>query len=87
MWVRTPMIKMLTDNESHFRQPIMTVQTVSDAICEQILTQNSGQVILPANQNVASLVRGLPSWLQEGIRSVVSGSLRKLRDVQQKEGL
>lgn len=87
MWVRTPMIKLLTDHESHFRQPIMTVQTVSDAICKQILTQNSGQVILPASQTAASLVRAMPTWMQEGIRTIASGSLRRLRDVQRKEGL
>ncbi|KAJ6130969.1 hypothetical protein N7523_001429 [Penicillium sp. IBT 18751x] len=82
MWVRTPMIKLLTDHESHFRQPIMTVQTVSDAICKQILTQNSGQVILPKSQTAASFVRAMPTWMQEGIRTVASGSLRRLRDVQ-----
>lgn len=87
MWVRTPMIKLLTDHEAHFHQPIMTVQTVSDAICKQILTQNSGQVILPKSQSVASLVRAMPMWMQEGVRTFASGSLRRLRDVQQREGL
>lgn len=87
MWVRTPMIKMLTDHESHFRQPIMTVEFVADAIAKQILSQNSGQVILPKSQSVASLVRAMPTWMQEGVRSIASGSLRRLREVQQKEGL
>lgn len=87
MWVRTPMIKLLTDHESHFRQPIMTVQTVSDAICKQILTQNSGQVILPKSQAAASLVRAMPVWMQEGIRGIASASLRNLREVQKREGL
>lgn len=82
MWVRTPMIKMLTDHESHFRQPIMTVQVVSDAICKQILTQTSGQIILPASQSAASIVRAMPTWMQEGIRTIASGSLRRLRNVQ-----
>lgn len=86
LWVRTPMIKVLTDHEKHFRQPIMTVQVVSDAICKQILSQNSGQVILPASQSGASLVRAMPTWMQEGIRSFASGSLRTMRDVQQREG-
>ncbi|KAJ5086260.1 hypothetical protein NUU61_007567 [Penicillium alfredii] len=85
MWVRTPMIKMLTDHEKHFRQPIMTVQVVSDAICKQVLTQNSGQIILPASQSVASTIRGMPAWMQEGIRAVVSQSFRKLRHAQQQE--
>ncbi|KAJ5160754.1 Dehydrogenase RED2 [Penicillium canariense] len=87
LWVRTPMIKLLTDHEAHFRQPIMTVEFVANAISKQILSQNSGQVILPASQSVASLVRAMPTWMQEGVRSFASGSLRRLRDVQQKEGL
>ncbi|OQE26630.1 hypothetical protein PENSTE_c005G03825 [Penicillium steckii] len=82
MWVRTPMIKMLTDHESHFRQPIMTVQTVSDAICKQILTQTSGQIILPSSQSAASIVRAMPTWMQEGVRTFASGSLRRMRNVQ-----
>lgn len=76
------MIKMLTDYESHFRQPIMTVQTVADAICKQVLTQNSGQVILPTYQSNASLFRAMPTWMQEGVRTIASGSFRKLREVQ-----
>lgn len=76
------MIKMLTDHESHFRQPIMTVQTVADAICKQVLTQNSGQVILPSHHSNASLVRALPTWMQEGVRTTASSSFRRLREVQ-----
>lgn len=77
------MIKMLTDYEQHFRQPIMTIQVVSDAICKQILTQTSGQVILPASQTGASMLRGMPVWLQEGIRSFASGGLKRMRVAQQ----
>ena len=85
MWVRTPMIQVLTDNEAHFHQPIMTPQVVSDAICKQILTQMSGQVILPAGQSGASLVRAMPTWMQEGVRTFASGALKKLRIARQKE--
>jgi short-subunit dehydrogenase len=85
MWVRTPMIKMLTDHESHFRQPIMTPQVVSAAICKQILTQSSGQIILPASQSVASMVRAMPSWMQEGVRAFASGALKRMRLAQAAE--
>ena len=79
------MIKILTDNEAHFNQAIMTVQTVSDAICKQILTQNSGQVILPASKSVARLVRAMPVWLQETVRSIESGKMCKMREAQKRE--
>lgn len=76
------MIKMLTEHESYFRQRIMTVQKVADAICKQVLTQNSGQVVLPSYQSSASAVRAMPTWMQEGIRTLASRSLRRLRDIQ-----
>jgi hypothetical protein len=79
------MIKVLTDNERHFRQPIMTPQVVSAAICEQILKQRSGQVILPSSQSAASLVRAMPTWMQEGVRAFASGALKKMRLCQQAE--
>lgn len=79
------MIKMLTDHESHFRQPIMTPQVVSNAICKQILKQRSGQIILPKTQSIASVVRAMPMWLQEGVRAFASGALRKMRVAQAAE--
>jgi short-subunit dehydrogenase len=85
LWVRTPMIKVLTDNEVHFRQPVMTPQVVSDAICKQILTQSSGQVILPARGSAAKLVRAMPTWMQEGVRSLVSGNVHHMRQCQQRD--
>lgn len=78
------MIKLLTEHEAHFRDPIMTVQFVSNAICKQILSQNSAQVILPKSQTAASMVRAMPTWMQEGIRTIASGALLRLRDVQKK---
>ncbi|KAJ5549694.1 hypothetical protein N7535_002369 [Penicillium sp. DV-2018c] len=82
LWVRTPMIHLLTEHEAQFDQPIMTPKVVSDAICKQIMSQTSGQVILPARQSVASLVRAMPTWLQESVRTYASGSLRRMRDAQ-----
>ncbi|KAJ5248604.1 hypothetical protein N7468_000055 [Penicillium chermesinum] len=85
MWVRTPMIKMLTDHESKFGQPIMTVQKVSDAIVHQIVSQNSGQVVLPASKSVARLVRAMPTWMQETVRSIEAGKLYRMRLAQKAE--
>ncbi|CAG8237219.1 unnamed protein product [Penicillium salamii] len=81
LWVRTPMITMLTDQGS-FKQPVMTPQVVADAICKQILTQSSGQILLPKSQSIASVVRAMPFWLQEAVRTHASGDLRKMRVAQ-----
>lgn len=79
LWVQTAMIKPLTDAGSHFDQPVLTPQTVSAAVVKQILTQSSGQVILPARLTTYSLVRAFPTWVQESARGIGSGILRKLR--------
>lgn len=75
------MITMLTDQGS-FKQPVMTPQVVADAICKQILTQSSGQILLPKSQSIASVVRAMPFWLQEAVRTHASGDLRKMRVAQ-----
>ncbi|KAJ5772763.1 hypothetical protein N7457_007659 [Penicillium paradoxum] len=74
--VRTSVIHPLWKD---FNQPIMTPQVVSDAICKQILTQTSGQIVLPGSHSAVSAVRALPIWIQEHVRSISSGNLLKLR--------
>ncbi|GIC92543.1 SDR family oxidoreductase [Aspergillus udagawae] len=82
LWVRTPMIQQLTEAGNQFKQPVMTPQVVSDAVVKQILTQSSGQVILPTSHSAASMVRAFPQWFQETVRGIASGSLRRLRELQ-----
>lgn len=79
------MIKMLTDHESKFGQPIMTVQKVSDAIVNQIVSQNSGQVVLPSSKKIARVVRAMPTWMQETVRSIEAGKLWHMRQAQRAE--
>lgn len=79
---RISTIKILSDHEFHLRQPIITVQTVSDIICKQILIQTSGQIILPSSQSAASVVYAMPTWMQERIRTFASGSLPRMHNVQ-----
>jgi short-subunit dehydrogenase len=82
LWVRTPMIQQLTDAGKHFKQPVLTPQKVSAGVVKQILTQSSGQVILPEYYHAASLVRAFPTWIQEHVRKVASMDLRRLRECQ-----
>ncbi|EIT75417.1 hydroxysteroid 17-beta dehydrogenase 11 [Aspergillus flavus] len=86
-WVKTPMIKILTDVGHQFRGPILTTEMISAAVVKQILTQSSGQVIIPSHFSVISLIRAFPSWLQEAARGKGSKDLRVLRDVQEAKGL
>ncbi|KAJ5358226.1 hypothetical protein N7541_005384 [Penicillium brevicompactum] len=50
-----------------------------------ILKQRSGQIILPKTQSIASVVRAMPMWMQEGVRAFASGALRKMRIAQAAE--
>lgn len=79
VWVRTNMITMLTDTGEDFKQPILTPETVSRAVCNQILSQSSGQVILPSRLTTYSLIRAFPTWAQETARGIGSGILHNLR--------
>jgi hypothetical protein len=81
------MIQQLTEAGNQFKQPIMTPQVVSDAVVKQILTQSSGQVILPASHSAVSMVRAFPMWFQESVRGYASGALRSLRELQAAEKL
>lgn len=79
------MIQQLTDAGNEFKQPVLTVERVGNAIAKQILSGKSGQVILPERYWVASLVRAFPTWLQERVRSLASADLLHLREWQQKQ--
>ncbi|RAL01461.1 SDR family oxidoreductase [Aspergillus ibericus CBS 121593] len=84
-WVRTPMIQQLTDAGNEFKQPVLTVERVGNAIAKQIVSGKSGQVILPEKYWVASLVRAFPTWLQERVRALASADLLHLREWQEKQ--
>lgn len=73
------MIKPLTETGEHFDQPVLTPETVSRAVCKQLLTQTSGQVILPRRLTTYSLIRAFPTWAQETARGIGSGLLFKMR--------
>ncbi|KAL2819857.1 hypothetical protein BDW59DRAFT_181576 [Aspergillus cavernicola] len=84
LWVRTPMIKILTD-AADFKQPILTPEMVSGAVVKQVVAQRSGQLILPSYYTPISMLRAFPNWLQEYARGVGSKDFVKLRAGQQKQ--
>ncbi|PIG89039.1 short-chain dehydrogenase/reductase 2 [Aspergillus arachidicola] len=79
LWYKAPKVRT--------RGPILTTEMISAAVVKQILTQSSGQVIIPNHFSVISLIRAFPSWLQEAARGKGSKDLRVLRDVQEAKGL
>ncbi|KAJ5257209.1 hypothetical protein N7478_013313 [Penicillium angulare] len=81
LWVDTPMIKSLTDDQTHFRQPVMSPQAVSDAVVEQIVLRRGDQIILPRTMGIAGYLRAFPHWLQEIVRSFHSEIVWKIGEV------
>ncbi|KAL4942259.1 hypothetical protein BDV06DRAFT_222351 [Aspergillus oleicola] len=83
LYVATPMTSVLIENKSQFRRPFMTAERVSAAVVKQIVSGNSGQVVVPESHGGVVLLRGLPGWLQEVVRDWASrGFLRLMREQQ-----
>ncbi|KAL8792398.1 MAG: hypothetical protein Q9195_005012 [Heterodermia aff. obscurata] len=56
-------------NDSTFLVPTLEPETVAEAVVRQVLSGKSGQVVVPGFGNVMALLRGLPHWVQLGVRS------------------
>ncbi|KAH8704244.1 putative short-chain dehydrogenases/reductase [Talaromyces proteolyticus] len=82
LWVRTPLIDTLVQARKHFKQPVMSPEKVSSAVVKQIVSRSGGQVIIPSSYNGASLLRGLPNWIQEMVRDKASMTLVTLRELE-----
>lgn len=81
-WVRTPMINTLTSAGDRFSQPVLTPEQVAETVIKQIVTQKSGQVIIPSYQVPMTFLRSLPLWIQSGVRSAAARSLKAVSDFQ-----
>ncbi|KAJ5166374.1 short-chain dehydrogenases/reductase [Penicillium canariense] len=84
-WVRTPLIDNLL-KEGNVKTPMMSPKDVSSAVVKQIVSQNGGQVILPSSQSSVSLLRSLPSWLQDRMRNETSLQIVRLRQLAKERG-
>lgn len=77
-WIRTPLIDELL-RKPGFNDIVLEPGTVADAIVEQVLRGESAQIILPGRlSGLLSTLRGLPSWLQEGVRNSKGKTLSRV---------
>lgn len=66
---------------------MLTPQDVSNAVIKQIVTQSSGQVVVPSSSQYLSRLRAFPLWFQEYLRNQVSSKRQKFnRDSQRLAG-
>jgi short-subunit dehydrogenase len=57
------------NNDSPFLVPTLEPESVADAICRQIFTGRSGQVITPTFGSVLQLLQAMPHWYSYGLRA------------------
>ena len=64
-------------NNSNFISPTLHPETVADAVFDQVLSGNSGHIILPKiHYWFAATVRSWPYWLQKGISTSLAEVMR-----------
>ncbi|KAK3943621.1 hypothetical protein QBC46DRAFT_253782 [Diplogelasinospora grovesii] len=56
-------------NDSTFLMPTLEPETVAEGIVRQVLSGQSGQIIMPKFGNVLAMLAALPHWYQTGLRA------------------
>ncbi len=68
-YTKTPLFQGYNNTASQFLVPTLEPETVAEAIVKQVLTGQSGQVIIPGFGSVLTFFRGMPHWYQLKTRS------------------
>ncbi|KAK5936687.1 hypothetical protein PMZ80_011058 [Knufia obscura] len=75
-WVRTPMLDLLIGTEK-FREATIEPEDVARAVVKQLLSGNSGQVVIPGWMGLLTGYRGWPHWGQEVANMMLSRGTRE----------
>jgi all-trans-retinol dehydrogenase (NAD+) len=68
-WIRTPLLKPVIKELEQRGSTVMEPEDVADNIVARVLACKGGQVFLPEGMRSISMLRGLPNWLQDSVRS------------------
>jgi all-trans-retinol dehydrogenase (NAD+) len=63
-------------DQPDFNEFVLDPATVAEAVVEQVMSGYGGQLILPARLGFASIMRGIPMWMQESARNSVANVLK-----------
>jgi hypothetical protein len=55
--------------------PHVTAHDVASAVVRQVTSGYGGQLVVPPGMGWTSMIRGFPTWVQEGIRDTVTQGL------------
>ncbi|KAJ5715718.1 uncharacterized protein N7483_012899 [Penicillium malachiteum] len=75
-WICTPMLEPVL-KRCAFMETLLDPNPVADAVVAQILGGKSGQIFLPASYSSGSMIRGVPTWFKEMVRSSKKNVLAK----------
>lgn len=74
-WVRTPLLAPVEAELKQRGSVIIEPEVVADSIVSAITSCRGGQVFLPNSIAKIGVLRGLPNWVQEKLRSGVSKTI------------
>ncbi|KAK7746165.1 hypothetical protein SLS62_009455 [Diatrype stigma] len=67
------------NNTTSWLAPTLEPETIADAICKQVLTGKSGHVTLPEFGYVVSLLRAMPYWFANNLRTLSNDFMTTFR--------
>lgn len=85
LWVKPPLIKGFTEHQAEFGQQLMSSNVITKAVVGHIIDRRSGQIVQPRHLRLGRSLRAFPRWLQEPIRSLFFGVVRRVSEVRSKE--
>lgn len=74
-WVRTPLLAPVEAELKKRGAVVLEPEDVADAVVNQVWSCRGAQVFLPGSAGKSSLIRALPNWVQEGIRTRLSKTI------------
>lgn len=69
LWARTPLIGSWERELTLSRQPVLTAEDVARRVVAHVLAGRAGSVFIPEDKASIALMRFLPDWVAQAIRS------------------
>jgi all-trans-retinol dehydrogenase (NAD+) len=76
-WVRTPLLKPVEKELKQRGSVMIEPEEVADKVLARILSCRGGQVHLPEGAAQASILRGVPNWVQEWLRDGTAATISR----------
>ncbi|KAL9111449.1 MAG: hypothetical protein Q9227_004126 [Pyrenula ochraceoflavens] len=75
-WARTPLLDSVSQKFGRdFTEQTVSADDVADAVVDQLLKGESGQIFVPSGASWLAGIRGFPTWMAEGFRDMSKAAL------------